>query len=250
VQHGAVGVGALPDAVQRVLVQMFPWQVPEQHSSPAAQATPDGEQYVSEVHLPAEQISEQHSPPLTQVSPTALPHDGGGGARHVPLVHVVPSQQSLCVLHVPPPVWHDGVLVHAPAWQVSPLQHSPSPEHPALSALQVVGTSHFPSVPQTSPLEQSGVEEHAHPAAFGVAAHGSADVAHFPALQMPEQQSAATEHAASIAAHVGSVPDSGFVHARASDAAATSSRRRSDVRMLASLQTLRPTMAQHARIFY
>jgi hypothetical protein len=110
----------------------------------------------------------------------------------------------------------------------------------------------LPSAPQASPLEHSGVEEHAHPAGFGVAAHGSAVVAHFPALQMPEQQSAATEHAASIAAHVGVESVLGLdVHARTRDAAATNSPRRKDaLRMLASLQTLRPTMAQHAGFFY
>jgi hypothetical protein len=115
------------------------------------------------------------------------------------------------------------------------------------------GTAHFPSAPQARPVAHSVVAPHAHPAGFVNAAHGSAVVAHFPALQIPEQQSAATEHAASIAAHVGvgSVPDPGLLHARTSDAAATSSPRRSDAkRMLASLQTLRPTMAQHAGFFH
>ncbi len=167
-------------------------------------------------------------------------------------MHVRPSQQSLPDAQVPSAGLQVGALVQVPPWQVRPSQHSPRPLHPAFAGWHA-GAAHLPSVPQARPLAQSVPDVQAQPAGLAATAHGSALAAQMPPLQMPEQQSAAAEHVAPLVAQAGGFPpDDPDLHAGTKrNAAATSSPIRSDAkRMLASLLTWRPTMAQRGGFFH
>jgi hypothetical protein len=124
----AGGVPHVPSAFVPVLVQM-----PPQHCSPVAHASPSCPHHDEALQCPPEQSFEQQSAPVEQALPRVLqvvlrgvhvplvqvplqhealdvhfmPSEMHAGRLHTPLVHV-PEQHSLALLHAPPTWKHPG----------------------------------------------------------------------------------------------------------------------------------------------
>ena len=178
-------------------MQVPPWQVCEQQSVPAAQASPSVLQtYPPEVgtaaHAPFEARPEQQLAALEVAAP-AWRH---GCAPHLPPVHWS-EQHSPAPVQTAPASLQNCVVVHFPAehtveqHSAPPLQSAPRSPHVA------TGASHLPPV-HANPVQQSLVEAQACVACLQVGAER-----HTPASQvsvpqhwpMPAQPPFSTTHA-------------------------------------------------------
>jgi hypothetical protein len=247
VQHSLALAAGEPVWMQCVPEQTPPRHVTEQQSPSLAQASPGSLQNSCDVHLPfASHVLEQQSLPEPHASPLSLQAGGGGFAHFTFASQTRPVRQQAPLAQDAPTAPHVGWVTHLPWSQESPStsQQAAGPSHAAFTPAQVVGVTHL--LFEQMPVQQPSVDWHAPPSE---AQAGAAP--QVPPLQYAEQQSAGAEQDAPFAAQLGVGSELGVLHARTRDAAATNSPRRKDaLRMLASLQTLRPTMAQHAWFFY
>ncbi len=162
-----------------------------------------------QAHLLATQLRLQHSALPTQATPVAL-HIGG--VAHLPSWQVVPVQQSVLVLQLPPDAWQHlpmlqlppqhsllapqvacaGLHAHAPPEQYC-VQQSVFPEQVSISGLQV---THLPASEHLAPLQQSTLSTQSPPSA----------AQHFPPAQLPPQHCEPTVQLAPDMPHAWHLP--------------------------------------------